>query len=173
MAEALALSPILSESCWWITSRGAERRVVKRFDPAGALSLSAVFIEDERKAYEGLLTGARCQLPTGEVVEVVHRKTPLYDLCRELDRLGYGDHRIEISTPWGTSSMRGRVGVLAGLMVVERAGSRMRLEPYGPVNVPLKPQERDEAAEPSRVSQTTPSRCTDSPWGAAVKVVGK
>ncbi len=50
--------------------------------------LSAVFLADKRNSYLDLLTGARCQLPTGELVEVVHRKTPFYDLCRELDRLG-------------------------------------------------------------------------------------
>ncbi len=87
------------EPVWWITPGGASRRSVRKFNPESRTSLSAVFLADERNSYLDLLTGARCQLPTGEVVEVVHRKTPFYDLCRELDRLGYGDHRIEISTP--------------------------------------------------------------------------
>ncbi len=156
-----ALSPILSKSCWWITPRGAERRVVKRFDPADRLSLSAVFIEDERKAYKGLLTGARCQLPTGEVVEVLEHKTPFYDLCRKLDRLGYGDRRIEINTPWGTPSMRAVVSVAAGLMVVEYNRDGIRLEPHRPFPHTPKPQERDEAAGPSRggVPTAAPPRC--------------
>ena len=154
-----SLSPILSESCWWITPRGVSRRVVKRFDPADRLSLSAVFVADERKAYLDLLTGARCRLPTAEIIEVIHRKTPLYDLCRELDRLGYGDHRIEISTPTGTPSMRAGVSVAAGLRVSEDDQSGLRLRRYRPFPPAGLPQERDEAAGPSRVSQTVPSRC--------------
>ncbi len=59
--------------------------------------LRAVFVADER-AY----TGARCELPLGEVVEVTGRKTPFFALCRELEKRGYGDCRIEISTPEGT-----------------------------------------------------------------------
>ncbi len=68
--------------------------------------LRAVFIADERPAYLGLLTGACGVLPTGDVVELHHRRTPLYDLARELEKRGYGDCRIEISTPAGTPSMR-------------------------------------------------------------------
>ncbi len=155
-----ALSPILNESVWHFGfGPRVSRRVVKKFDPESRGSLSAVFIEDEREAYLGLLTGARCQLPGGKVVEVIHRKTPVYDLCRELDRLGYGDHRIEISTPTGTPSMRAVVSVAAGLRVVERDRDGLRLEPYSLFSPPLKPQERDEAAGPSPVPQTAPSRC--------------
>ena len=123
-----------------------------------APTLRAQFIADERKAFLGLLTGARCELPTGEVVEVLEHKQPFYDLCRELDRLGYGNHRIEISTPSGTPSMRAVVKVAAGLMVVERAGSRMRLEPYSRPKRPVKPQQRDEAVEGIHTPQTTPAR---------------
>ena len=153
-----SLSPILSESCWWITPRGVSRRVVKRFDPADRLSLSAVFVADERKAYLDLLTGARCRLPTAEIIEVIHRKTPFYDLCRELDRLGYGDHRIEIDTPWGTPSMRAVASVAAGLMVVESDRDGLRLEPYRPFPHHLKPQERDEAVEGIHTPQTSSAR---------------
>ncbi len=160
MAEALALSPILNESVWHFGfGPRVSRRVVKKFDPESRGSLSAVFIEDERKAYLGLLTGARCRLPGGEVVEVVHRKTPFYDLCRKLDALGYGDRRIEISTPKGTPSMRAMVSVAAGLRVSEDDQSGLRLRRYRPFPPAGLPQERDEAAGPSRVSQTAPSRC--------------
>ncbi len=79
--------------------------------PRAAAVLRAVFVADER-AY----TGARCELPLGEVVEVTGRKTPFFALCRELDALGYGDRRIEISTPEGTPSMRGLVKAMAGLL---------------------------------------------------------
>ncbi len=72
--------------------------------PRAAAVLRAVFVADERA-----FTGARCELPTGEVVQVASRKTPFFALCRELDKRGYGDSRIEISTPEGTPSMRGLV----------------------------------------------------------------
>ncbi len=154
-----ALSPILNESVWHFGfGPRVSRRVVKKFDPESRGSLSAVFIADERKAYKDLLTGARHVLPTGEVVEVIHRKTPFYDLCRELDRLGYGDHRIEISTPAGTPSMRAVVSVAAGLMVVERDRDGLRLEPYSLFSPPLKPQERDEAVEGIHTPQTSSAR---------------
>ncbi len=91
----------------------------KAGDDAGAPTVHAVFIADERPAYLGLLTGARCVLPTGDLVELRHRRTPLYDLARELEKRGYGDCRIEISTPAGTPSLRGLVKVMAGLMVEE------------------------------------------------------
>ncbi len=126
-----------------------------------APTLRAPFIADERKAFLGLLTGARCELPTGEVVEVLEHKQPFYNLCRKLDRLGYGDHRIEISTPTGTPSTRAVVSVAAGLMVVESNRDGLRLEPYRPFPHHLKPQERDEAAGPTRarVPTAATSRC--------------
>ncbi len=34
--------------------------------------------------------GARCELPTGEVVEVSGQETPFHALCRELEALGWG-----------------------------------------------------------------------------------
>ena len=68
--------------------------------------LRAIFIPDARD----LLTGARCELPGGEVVEVKGRNTPFFAICRELAKRGYGDCRIEISTPTGTPSIRAAVG---------------------------------------------------------------
>ncbi len=79
-----------------------------------APTLHAVFIADERA-----FTGARCELPTGETVEVHHRRTPLYDLARELEAQGYGNCRLESFTPTGTPSLRGLVKVRAGLTVEE------------------------------------------------------
>ncbi len=85
----------------------------------GAPTLHAVFIADERPAYLGLYTGARCVLPTGDVAELRHRRTPLYDLARALRAQGYGDCRLESFTPAGTPSLRGLVKVMAGLTVEE------------------------------------------------------
>ena len=51
-------------------------------------SLRAVFLTDDRLR---LVTGSRCEMPTGEVVEVAGRRTPFYDLARELDARGYGE----------------------------------------------------------------------------------
>ncbi len=94
--------------------------------------LKAIFISDARD----LLTGARCELPSGEMVEVKGRRTPLFALCRELDKRGYGDCRIEIFTPKGTPSMRGKVTALAGLTVKERDKDGLRLEKYQPFPPP-------------------------------------
>ncbi len=90
--------------------------------------LKATFIPDARD----LLTGARCDLPGGKVVEVSRKRTPFFALCRELDKRGYGDCRIEISTPRGTPSLAGRVAVLAGLTITERDRDGLTLEKYRP-----------------------------------------
>ncbi len=90
--------------------------------------LSATFIPDARD----MLTGARCELPSGEVVEVKGRRTPFFALCRELDKRGYGDRRIEISTPKGTQSLRGLVKVMAGLRIEESDKDGLRLRAYTP-----------------------------------------
>ncbi len=91
----------------------------------GAATLGAVFL-CERGDYRG----ARCELPTGEVVEVHGRRTPFFAICRELDKRGYGDCRIEISTPAGTPSMRAVVRVAAGLTIKERDRGGLRLERF-------------------------------------------
>ncbi len=95
-----------------------------------AATLHAVFVADEQPAFLGLYTGASCTLPTGEVVEVCHRRTPFFCLCRELEKCGYGDCRIEISTPAGTPSMRAVVRVAAGLTIKERDRGGLRLERF-------------------------------------------
>ncbi len=99
--------------------------------PASSATLHAVFIADERLAYLGLYTGARCVLPTGDVVELRHRRTPLYDLARELEKRGYGDCRLESFTPTGTPSLRGLVKVIAGL-TVEEGPHGLRCRKYRP-----------------------------------------
>ncbi len=70
--------------------------------PASSATLHAVFVADQRA-----FTGARCELPTGEVVELRHRRTPLYDLARELEKRGYGNCRLESFTPTGTWKVLG------------------------------------------------------------------
>ena len=67
-------------------------------------SLRAVFMTDDRLR---LFMGARCELPTGELVEVAGRHTPFYDLARELDSRGWGEWQIQIYTPAGTPSLAG------------------------------------------------------------------
>ncbi len=84
-------------------------------------------VNDERPAIlravfrceDGDYRGARCELPTGEVVELRHRRTRLYDLARELEKRGYGDCRLESFTPTGTPSLRGLVKVMAAFTVEE------------------------------------------------------
>ena len=94
--------------------------------------MRAVFLTDDRLR---LFAGARCELPTGEVVEVHGRRTPLFDLARELDARGYGEWHLRIYTPAGTPSLGGLVKVLAGLFVVERDKGGLRLEKYSPFPV--------------------------------------
>jgi len=62
---------------------------------ATPMTLSAVFVADERVRYCGLYTGAQCELPNGQVVETRHRRTPLYDLARKLDELGFADWKLQ------------------------------------------------------------------------------
>ncbi len=97
-----------------------------------AMTLRAVFVADERVRYCGLYTGAQCELPNGQVVETRHRRTPLYDLARKLDELGFGDWRLQTYTPTGTKSLRGKVSVMAGLTVTERDKEGLRLEKFRP-----------------------------------------
>ncbi len=98
---------------------------------AEAATLCAEFIADERSPHLGLYTGARVVLPTGEGMEVRHRRTPLYDLTRELEQRGYSDARLEAFTHTGTPSLRGLVKIMAGL-TVEESGSGLRLRKYRP-----------------------------------------
>ncbi len=108
------------------------RPETKAGDDAGAPTLHAVFIADERG-----FTRARCVLPTGEAVEVHGRRTPFFAICRELDKCGYEDCRIEISTPAGTPSMRAVVRVAAGLTIKERDRGGLWLEHFQKFPGPL------------------------------------
>ncbi len=90
-----------------------------------AVTLRAVFLCED-----GDYRGARCVLPTGEVIEVLYKRTPFFAICRELDARGYGDCRIDISTPTGTPSMRAVVRVAAGLTIKERDRGGLRLERF-------------------------------------------
>ncbi len=92
-------------------------------------SLRGVFLTDDRLR---LFTGARCELLTGEVVEVAGRRTPLYDLARELDARGYGERCLQIYTPAGTPSLRGIIKVMAGLAVEESDRGGLSLRKYRP-----------------------------------------
>ena len=97
-----------------------------------AATLRAVFLSQD-----GDYRGARCELPGSEVIEVKGRRTPFFALCRELDKRGYGDCRIEISTPAGTPSMRAVVRVAAGLTIKERDRGGLRLERFQEFPGPL------------------------------------
>ncbi len=99
--------------------------------PRAAAVLRAVFVADECTSHLGLYTGARCELPTGEIVEVKGRRTPLHDLARELEARGYGDCRLQAYTPTGTPSLRGLVKVMAGL-TVEEGPCGLRRRKYRP-----------------------------------------
>ncbi len=120
-----------------------------------------MFVADER-AY----TGARCELPTGEVVEVKGRKTPFFALCRELDKRGYGDCRIEISTPQGTPSMRGKVSTLAGLAISERDDRGLRMEKFRPFPVRGRPTDAQVAPLGSPAPETVATRLASQRAGA-------
>ncbi len=71
------------------------------------MTLRAVFVADDSKKRRGF-TGARCELPNGQVVETRGRRTPLYDLARKLEELGFGDWKLQAYTPTGTPSLRGK-----------------------------------------------------------------
>jgi len=120
--------------------------------------LKAIFIPD---AY-GLFTGARCELPSGEGVEVKGRKTPFFALCRELDKRGYGDCRIEISTPEGTPSMRGLVKAMAGLRIEESDRGGLKQRKFEPFPGAGAAKERDLGPEGTRTPENEEMRVPDS-----------
>ncbi len=124
--------------------------------------LKATFLPDARD----LLTGARCELPGGEVVEVKGRNTPFFALCRELDKRGYGDYRIEIFTPKGTPSMCAVVKVAAGLAVSERDDRGLRLEKYRPFPVRGRPTDAQVAPLGSPAPETVATRLASHRAGA-------
>ena len=128
-----------------MTSDGAKRQ------------LSAVFIPDESKKRRGF-RGARCELPSGQIVEVSRRRTPVFDLARELDRLGYGEWLLQMFTPTGTPSLRGKIWVMAGLTVEESDRDGLRLRPYRPFSPGRVRTDAREASDPIPEAQTTKPR---------------
>ncbi len=122
--------------------------------PGAAAVLRAVFVADERTSRLGLYTGARCELPTGEIVEVKGRRTPLYDLARELEARGYGDCRLQAYTPTGTPSLRGLVKVMAG-MTVNEGSHGLKRRKYRPAKACESAAQRDLCSEGT---QTTGER---------------
>ncbi len=125
--------------------------------PGAAAVLRAVFVADERA-----FTGARCELPLGEVVEVAGRKTPFFALCRELDKRGYGDRRIEISTPQGTPSMRGLVKAMAGLRIEESDRGGLKQRKFEPFPGAGAAKERDLSPEGTQTPENEEKRVPDS-----------
>jgi hypothetical protein len=119
-------------------------RLTRRADLPAMPEIEAVLSESARR--QGL-DSASCTLPTGEVVEVTKRRTPLYDMARELDARGYGDYRLQAYTPTGTPGLRGLVSVMAGLTVSERDKEGLRLEKYRPFPSRGRPAERDPGSE--------------------------
>ncbi len=91
-------------------------------------SLRADFVLDTHDNY----TGARCELQGGEVIEVKGRRTPLYDLARELEARGYGAAHLQSYTHTGTPSLHGLVKVMAGLTVEESDKYDLRVRKYRP-----------------------------------------
>ncbi len=100
-------------------------------------SLRAVFLTDDMLR---LFTGARCQMPTGEVVEFAGRRTPFYDLARELDARGYGECQLQIYTPTGTPSLRGGSRTLPGWLSKKAAETVSDYAPIGLLRAVERPQ---------------------------------
>ena len=122
-------------------------------------TLSAVFLVDDKL---GLYLGARCELPTGEVVEVQGRKTPFFALARVLDEMGYGDWHLQIYTPQGTPSLSGLVSKMAKLTVTERDKKGLTLEPYRPFPVRGRPTDGDLGPEGTQTPDEAEKRVSDS-----------
>ena len=105
----------------------AVRHLSTKTGPIKVDSLRANFVPDARRLY----TGARCELPGGEVIEMKGCRTPLYDLARQLEARGYGGAHLQSYTHTGTPSLHGLVKIMAGL-TVEESGSGLRLRKYRP-----------------------------------------
>ncbi len=128
--------------------------------PAPRDTLRATFLVDDKLR---LYRGARCKLPTGEVVEVTNRRVPFYDLARTLAEMGYGDWHLQVYTPQGTPSLSGLVGKMAGLTVTERDKDGLRLEKYRPFPSHGLLAERDLGPEATQTPEKGETRVSDSP----------
>ncbi len=129
---------------------------------ATPMTLRAVFIADESQNRKGF-TGARCELPNGQVVETRGRRTPLYDLARKLDELGFGDWKLQAYTPTGTKSLRGKVSVMAGLMVEESDKGGLKLRKYRPFPGGGRATQRDLGSEGTHPPENEETRLSESP----------
>ena len=129
--------------------------------PGAAAVLRAVFVADERTSHLGLYTGARCELPTGEIVEVKGRRTPLYDLARELEARGYGDCRLQAYTPTGTPSLRGLVKVMAELTIKEGRNGPERRK-FRPAHHGHSAAQRDLSPEGTQTPENEKMRVSES-----------
>ncbi len=116
------------------------------------MTLSAVFVADDSKKRRGF-TGARCELPNGQVVETRGRRTPLYDLARKL----------QAYTPTGTPSLRGKVSVMAGLMVEESDKGGLRLRKYRPFSLGGRVTESDLGSEGTQPPEKAETPLSESP----------
>ncbi len=96
------------------------------------------------------------------MVEVAGRKTPFFTLCRELDKRGYGDCRIEISTPEGTPSMRGKISALAGLRIEESDRGGLKQRKFEPFPGAGAAKERDLGPEGAHIPENEEKRVPDS-----------
>jgi hypothetical protein len=92
------------------------------------------------------------------VVEVTNRRTPFYDLARELAYMGYGEWRLQVFTPQGTPSLSGIVGKLAGLTVEERDRGGLRLAKHRPFPLRGRPTDAQVGSEGPRVPETEDAR---------------
>ncbi len=130
---------------------------------ATPMTLRAVFVADERVRYCGLYTGAQCELPNGQVIETRHRRTPLYDLARKLDELGFGDWKLQAYMPTGTPSLRGKVSVMAGLMVEESDKGGLKLRKYRPFPGGGRVTQRDLGSEGTQPPEKEETPLCESP----------
>ncbi len=105
---------------------------------------------------------AACILPSGEHVEVMNR-VPLYALARRLEAMGYGDCLLQAYTPTGTPSLRGKVSVMAGLMVEESDKGGLRLRKYKPFSVGGRVTQRDLGSEGTHPPENEEAPLCESP----------
>jgi hypothetical protein len=115
-------------------------------------------LDDKLKLYRG----ARCELPTGALVEVTNRRTPFYDLARALVEMGYGDWHLQAYTPQGTPSLSGLVGKMAELMVEESDKGGLRLRKYRPFKLGRSPTDAQVVPEGSPAPDGEEMRVSDS-----------
>ena len=131
------------------------------------LTLCAEFIADDSKKHLGF-TGARCELPNGQVIETTGRRSPLYALARKLEALGFGDWALQAYTPTGTKSLRGKVSVMAGTDLREGPCGLERRN-YRSNNPDDGSTQRDLGSEGTQPPEKPETRLSESPWARKMK----